>query len=287
LHRLIGEGVTLVALLDPSIAKVIVDPGQIEQVIMNIAVNASDAMPQGGNLTIETRNVVLDETFAHVRPTVKPGKYVMLALSDTGFGMSAETQAHIFEPFFTTKGQGRGTGLGLATVYGIIRQSGGHIEVYSELNMGTVFKIYIPYAESQEIPGRTESGVPSMPRGTETILVVEDEHAVRALARYILTECGYTVLEAGDGHEALQVCMAHGKWIALLVSDVVLPEMSGRAVSEQLSALFPGLKILYMSGYTDDAVIRNGVLQAETSFLQKPFSPVSLALKVREVLDAR
>jgi CheY-like chemotaxis protein len=283
LRRLIGEGIVLETSLAPELPSMLADPGQIEQVIMNLAVNAADAMPEGGRLMLETSVVELDATFATTYPTAKPGCYILLAVTDTGCGMSSETIAHIFEPFFTTKGPGVGTGLGLATVYGIVRQSGGYIGVYSELGIGSTFKIYLPCADGA-LAGKTQNHQ-TMRRGSETILLVEDENPVRALTRYVLQECGYTVLDAGDADEALEIAERHGDIIHLILTDVVLPGGGGRVIVEQLADARPGIKVLYMSGYTDDAVIRHGVLRAEAAFIQKPFTPVSLAAKVREVLD--
>lgn len=285
LRRLIGENISLSTSLNGSQARVVADQGQIEQVLMNLAVNAVDAMPNGGKLTIETREVDLDETFAQTHPTIEPGEYLMLAVSDTGCGMTQDVLTHIFEPFFTTKGPGKGTGLGLATVYGIVRQSGGQISVYSEIDIGTTFKIYLPRTDESGAISRGQVGPLSMPSGTETVLLVEDEHAVRALSRFILQECGYTVLEAGDGDEALQISADYTGTIDILVTDVVLPGTGGRNLAENLTGTRPEIKVLYMSGYTDDAVIRHGVLHADTAFLQKPFTPSALANKVREVLD--
>jgi CheY-like chemotaxis protein len=261
-----------------------VDPGQIEQIVINLAVNARDAMPTGGKLTIETKNVDLDETYNASRPEVRPGRYVMLAVSDTGCGMTPEIQAHIFEPFFTTKGPGKGTGLGLATVYGIVKQSGGYIYLYSVPGHGTTFKIYLPAVERQST-GKSLHGVKLMPHGTETILLVEDEDAVRAVSRFALQTFGYKVLEANRPAEAIRLCEQHPGPIELLVTDIVMPEMGGRSLAERIGELRPGIKVLYVSGYTDDAVVRHGVLQADVAFLQKPFTPTSLAIKVREVLD--
>jgi CheY-like chemotaxis protein len=286
LRRLIGEDVLLATALDPNLMPVKVDPGQIEQVIINLAVNARDAMRKGGKLTIDTANVELDETFTHLRPDVKPGRYVMLAVSDTGCGMTKEVEARIFEPFFTTKGPGKGTGLGLATVYGIIKQSGGNIYVYSEPDRGTTFKIYLPTVEEQASPDQSVYGMNVAAFGDETILLVEDEDGVREIARLALEAHGYKVLEASRGQEAIRLCTTHQGPIHLLVSDVVMPEMGGREVAERLGALNAGIKMLYLSGYTDDAVVRHGVLEAQAAFLQKPFTPVALATKVREVLDA-
>jgi two-component system cell cycle sensor histidine kinase/response regulator CckA len=284
LRRLIGEDMLMATALDPGLMPVKVDPGQIEQVIINLAVNARDAMPKGGKLTIETANVELDEAFTRLRPDVKPGRYVMLAVSDTGCGMTKEVQARIFEPFFTTKGPGKGTGLGLATVYGIIRQSGGNIYVYSEPDRGTTFKIYLPAVEEQASPDESVYGMNVAAFGNETILLVEDEDAVRGIARLALEAHGYKVLEASRGVEAIHLCTTHQGPIDLVVTDVVMPEMGGREVAERIGTLNGRIKVLYVSGYTDDAVVRHGILEAQAAFLQKPFTPVALATKVREVL---
>jgi two-component system cell cycle sensor histidine kinase/response regulator CckA len=285
LRRLIGEDISLTTIMDPALERVKVDPGQMEQIILNLAVNARDAMPQGGKLTIETGNVRLDESYAQAHPEVKPGRYVLLAVSDTGCGMDEATKAHIFEPFFTTKGPGKGTGLGLATVYGIVKQSGGFIYVYSELGRGTTFKIYLPLVKETASRGKSVAGLRKSASGTETLLLVEDEDAVRALTRHALKMCGYTVLEAGHSDEAIRICKHHEGVIHLLVSDVVMPQMGGRQLAERLLAMRPKMRVLYLSGYTDDAVVRHGILQAEVAFLQKPFTINALANKVREVLD--
>jgi two-component system, cell cycle sensor histidine kinase and response regulator CckA len=284
LRRLIGEDIVLTVALDPARALVKADRGQLEQVLMNLAANARDAMPQGGRLTIEIRSVTLDDTYAATHPNVRPGQYVLLAVSDTGTGMDARTKARIFEPFFTTKEVGKGTGLGLAVVHGVITQNGGHIDVSSELGKGTTFGIYLPNA-TEQATDEPVSGARLMPRGTETILLVEDEEAVRVLARRVLESCGYIVLEAPDGREAVRIAEARTGPIDLLVSDVVMPHLGGRQLAERLTAIKPGLKVLFLSGYTDDAVIRHGVLQAEFDFLQKPFTPTALAQKVHEVLE--
>ncbi len=285
LRRLIGEDIGLTATLAPALGRIKGDAGQIEQVIVNLAVNARDAMPQGGKLTIETRNVELGDDYVMKHPEVKPGRYVMLAVSDTGFGMTEETKAHIFEPFFTTKGPGKGTGLGLATVYGIVTQSGGHFEVFTDVGQGTSFKIYFPSVDDNAPSRQPHHEVKIAPRGKETILLVEDEDAVRKIARVTLQSLDYNVLEAANGKEAIRLCEQHPQPIHLLLTDVVMPEMGGRQVAEHLAACRPGIKILFLSGYTDDAVVRHGVFKAEVAFLQKPFTPTGLATKVREVLD--
>jgi two-component system cell cycle sensor histidine kinase/response regulator CckA len=286
LRRLIGEDVDLVAILGEKLGSVRADPGQIEQVIMNLAVNARDAMPQGGKLTIETSNASLDAAYARTHATVVPGEYVMLAVSDTGIGMDAHTQAHIFEPFFTTKEKGKGTGLGLATVYGIIKQSGGYIWVYSEPGMGATFKIYLPRVEKSSPEAGGGKAAESPAKGHETILLVEDEPALRAMVRSVLESKGYKVLEARHGEDALVVTELHRGPIDLLLTDVVMPGMSGRELAEHLVSANPKTKVLYMSGYTDDAIVHHGVLGSDMAFLQKPFSPDSVVRKVREVLDA-
>ena len=285
MRRLIGEDVELATSLDPDLGRVKADAGQLEQAIINLCVNARDAMPQGGKLTIETRNVELDEAYAHDHADVQPGSYVLLAVADTGHGMDAATQARIFEPFFTTKEQGKGTGLGLAMVYGFVKQSGGHIAVYSEPGRGATFKLYLPRVQETVASGKSHPGQNRMPRGNETLLLVEDEPGVRALARHVLQSCGYTVLEAGDGREALLAAEQHSGPIPLLLTDVVMPYLGGRQLADAVLGLHPEAKVLFLSGYTDDAVVRHGVLEANTNFLQKPFTPASLAQKVREILD--
>ena len=285
LQRLIGEDIELTTSSAQRLGKVLVDPGQIEQVIMNLAVNARDAMPQGGMLTIETREMTIDESDV-AEDGGKAGPHVMLAVSDTGSGMDKATQARIFEPFFTTKEVGKGTGLGLSMVFGIVRQSGGRIWVDSEPGKGTTFKLYFPIAEVTWVRADKPVAVGGLLRGTETILLVEDEDAVRVLARSILSKCGYTVLEAQNGADALLVCEQHPAQIDLLLTDVVMPRMNGRELAQRLQQLRPGLKVLYMSGYTDDAIVRNGLLHATLAFIQKPVTPEPLARKLREVLDA-
>jgi PAS domain S-box-containing protein len=285
LQRLIGEDVDLLMGLTPDLGKVKADPGQIEQVLMNLSVNARDAMPKGGKLTIETSNVYLDGGYASRHLSVRPGRYVILAVSDTGCGMNAQTQERIFEPFFTTKEIGKGTGLGLSTVYGIVKQSGGNIWVYSEVGRGTTFKIYLPCVESPTEEFQVGADDMEMPTGTETVLLVEDEEMVRDMAREILQETGYQVLEAKHGEEALLVAEQHHGPIHLMLSDVVMPQMSGRELAEKLLPIRREMKVLYMSGYTDDAIVHHGVLDEGMAFIEKPFTINALARKLREVLD--
>ncbi|MGQ9631470.1 MAG: PAS domain-containing protein [bacterium] len=283
--HLIGEDIEFIISLDPELGRTKADPGQIGQVIMNLIVNARDAMPRGGKLTIETSNVYLDEEYARGHVGTRPGHYVMISVSDTGVGMSDEVKSHIFEPFFTTKERGKGTGLGLSTVYGIVKQHGGNIWVYSELGRGTTFKVYFPRVEGTvELSKRGEAPIESL-RGMETVLLVEDEDVVRELARRSLLHYGYTVLEARRPEEALQICEQHEGSIHLLVTDVVMPGMSGRELAERLASLRPETKVLYMSGYADNVIVHYGVLDLGAPFLQKPFAPEALARKVREVLD--
>jgi PAS domain S-box-containing protein len=286
LRRLISEDVELVTALAPNLMPVRVDPASIEQILVNLAVNARDAMPLGGRLTIETANVELDGAYALAHVTVKPGRYVMLAVSDTGQGMDEATRARVFEPFFTTKEQGKGTGLGLATVYGMVKQSGGYIWVYSEPGRGSVFKVYLPHAEQRVAPPAEHLGrrhTDDM-HGWETVLLVEDEDAVRALAREVLRRHGYIVLEARHGVEALRAAERHTDDIHLMVTDVVMPHMSGRDLVERLSTVRPKMKVLFMSGYTDHAVMHRD-LTPGSAFIQKPFTPEAFARKVRAVLD--
>jgi two-component system cell cycle sensor histidine kinase/response regulator CckA len=285
LRRLIGEDIDLVAVASEGLWNVKADPGQMEQVIMNLAVNARDAMPRGGKLTIETANVDLDENYTHAHPHSVPGSNVMLAVSDTGAGMDAQTQAHIFEPFFTTKGPAQGTGLGLSTVFGIVKQSGGHIWVYSELGCGTTFKIYLPRVEEALKPAEPTMSQTDSRRGSETVLVVEDEEAVRILVCRVLESNGYRVLEAGHGAEALVICDEQKDPIHMLMTDLIMPDMSGKQLAERVSAQRPETKILFMSGYTDNAILHHGVLESGTNFLQKPFTPSTVVRKVRAVLD--
>jgi PAS domain S-box-containing protein len=285
LKRIIGEHIQVRTVLPSDLWLVKADPTQIEQIIINLAVNARDAMPSGGQLTLETGNVVLDETYADLHLEAEPGDYVMLAVGDTGVGMSREVAAHIFEPFFTTKEIGKGTGLGLATVYGIVQQSGGHIWVYSEEGQGTTFKVYLPRA-NQQVNGRRSNGQSAaLPRGTETILLVEDEPAVREIAARSLRGLDYVVLEAADGQAALDRSYEHNGEIQLLLTDIVMPGINGQTLANRLVEHRPGLKTLFMSGYTDSTVESHGVLEPDMPFIQKPFSPGALVRKVREVLD--
>jgi len=285
LTRLIGENINLATRLEDELGRVTADPCQVEQIILNLVVNARDAMPRGGKVTIETSNVTLNEKTALRHVAVKPGEYVMLAVSDTGNGMDHETQARIFEPFFTTKEIGKGTGLGLSTVYGIVKQSGGNIRVYSEEGLGTVFKVYLPRIDEASIATDKSAQETNAVRGTETILLVEDEETVRGLTRTFLLQAGYNVLEARGGEEAIQLCRAHPGLIDLLLTDVVMPEVSGKEVADRLLELRPTTRILFMSGYTDEAIVQHGVLDASVEFIQKPFTWVGLTQKIRLVLD--
>jgi two-component system cell cycle sensor histidine kinase/response regulator CckA len=290
LRRLIGEDIDLKMIAAPDLGKVVVDPGQIEQVIMNLVVNARDAMPDGGKITIETRNIEIDASYAAEHIGEHAGPHVLLAVSDTGSGMDEATKARIFEPFFTTKEPGRGTGLGLATVFGIVRQSGGTIWTYSEVGRGTTFKIYLPRADAKEAVRRARSTTGTFSaltlRGTETILLVEDDESVRGVERMILRRYGYQVLDVPNGGEALLICEKYAKPIHLLLTDVVMPRMSGRELAERLLAVRSDLKVLFLSGYTDGAIEHHGILEPGTAFLQKPVTPEVLARKVRAVLDA-
>jgi signal transduction histidine kinase/CheY-like chemotaxis protein len=286
LGRLIGEDIMLTTRLGPAAGSILADPGQIEQVIANLAVNARDAMPLGGQLTIETAAVELDASFASQHVGVEPGPYVRLVVRDTGIGMDEGTKAHLFEPFFTTKEPGKGTGLGLATVYGIVTQSGGHIRAESELGRGATFVIDLPRVASRAGARPASAVTVRAPEGSETVLLVEDEPHVRDLARDILHRQGYTVLEAENGDEALRIGRQHPGPIHLLVTDVVMPRMGGRELAEHLTAGRDETRVLYVSGYTDDVLVHRDVLSTATAFLEKPFTPTSLASKVREVLDA-
>jgi two-component system cell cycle sensor histidine kinase/response regulator CckA len=286
LSRLIGEHIDVVTVLEPGLWNVRANPAQMSQVLMNLAVNARDAMPGGGKLTIETANVALDWVYARQHGVdLQPGPYVMLAVSDTGIGMDEETRSQIFEPFFTTKEKGKGTGLGLSTVYGIVKQNKGYVWVYSEPGKGTAFKIYLPRIEGEAKKRKADDASPDMLKGNETILLVENEESVRRLSEEVLGECGYRVLAASDGEDAMTLSEQYGGEIHLLLTDMVMPGMSGRDLAEGMISLRPGIKVLYMSGYTDDAIVRHGGLDEGDEFLQKPFTPEVLARKVREVLD--
>lgn len=285
LTRLIGENIDLATRQASDLGIVKADPCQVEQIIVNLVVNARDAMPWGGKVTIETANVTVNNNDSLKHVSVKPGPYVMLAVSDTGCGMDQETQAKIFEPFFTTKEVGKGTGLGLSTVYGIVKQSGGNIWVYSEPEMGTVFKVYLPRVEAPEGDSEKLTAETTAFHGSETILVVEDEDIVRGLTRKILSEGGYNVLDARSGDEAIRLCRDYSGPIDLLLTDVVMPETSGKEVAERLHELRPSARVLFMSGYTDEAIVRHGVLDANVEFIQKPFTWAKLGKKVRNVLD--
>ncbi len=285
LRRLISEDIDLVVHLDPALGRVRADASQIEQVILNLAVNARDAMPRGGKLTLETLNVEIDEAYARGHLGARPGHYVMLRVSDTGVGMDAETRARLFEPFFTTKEQGKGTGLGLATVYGIVKQSAGNIWVDSEPERGATFKILLPRVQDEVEKAAPETAAPAPPEGKETILLVEDEPVVRELCSEVLAQHGYTVLAAGDSEEARRLCESRRGDIDLLLTDVVMPRMGGHELAQRLASLCPQMRVLLMSGYSADANRNGGVLDPDLAFLQKPFTPDVLARKVREVLD--
>ncbi|MCK4620340.1 MAG: response regulator, partial [Desulfobacterales bacterium] len=297
LKRLLGEDVEFQTVLEPELWKVYADSGQIDQVIMNLVVNARDAMyacadsaagrPQGGKLTIETANVDLDENYFRehgIKET--PGHYVMLAVSDTGSGIDKETREHIFEPFFSTKEVGKGTGLGLSTVYGIVKQSNGFVWVYSEPGKGTTFKVYLPKVKGDAEPEEKEQTSVAELGGSETVLIVEDDYGLRKFAQEVLLRHGYRVLDAENGEDALKVGKEHDGQIDLMITDVVMPKMGGKEAAERLQPLYPQMKVIYMSGYTDNAIVRHGVLEPGLNFFEKPFTPEGLARKVREALDA-
>jgi two-component system, cell cycle sensor histidine kinase and response regulator CckA len=284
LKRLIGEHIELIIVLDPDCGYVKADQGQVEQVIMNLVVNSRDAMPNGGKLTIETKNVSLDSIYARSHISVQPGEYVMVAISDNGVGMTDDTKRRIFEPFFTTKELGKGTGLGLSTVYGIVKQSGGNIWVYSELNQGTVFKIYLPRIEEKVDEEIKEEVSVEIPCGTETILLVEDEDMVRELTREILELYGYKILEAPHPDEAISICHRYNGPIHMMITDVVMPKISGKQLADRLSKVRPEMSVLYMSGYTDEAIVHHGMLDNNINFIQKPFTPETLAQTVRRLI---
>jgi two-component system, cell cycle sensor histidine kinase and response regulator CckA len=285
LQRLVGEDVELISIPGESLGRVRVDPGSMEQVIMNLAVNARDAMPTGGTLTMKTTNVVLDEDYASSHVGAKAGSYVMLSAEDTGSGMDGATLVRIFEPFFTTKEMGKGTGLGLSTVFGIVQQSGGHLWVCSEPGRGATFKVYLPRVEEMAEELRPRRDAATL-RGSETILLVEDEQQVRDVARGILRRHGYTVIEARDAADALLLCGRHAGPIHLLLTDVVMPGISGPELAKRVVHERPEMKVLCMSGYTDDAAVRNGVMKAALAYLQKPLTVEALTRKVRDVLDS-
>jgi signal transduction histidine kinase len=286
LRRLIGEDVEVITSLTPDVGTINADPSQIEQVLINLVVNARDAMPNGGTIIIETANVELDQAYSDMHIAVNPGPYIMLAVSDTGTGMDAETVKHMFEPFFTTKELGRGTGLGLSTIYGIVKQSGGNIWVYSELGKGTTFKIYLPLADNDQAKSSaSKQPQKAVTTANETILLVEDEEIVRKLTGEILKATGYKVLLAKNGQEAIEICQAYGGTIDLMLTDVVMPGMNGKMVADNLKPFRPEMQVLFMSGYTDDSIIHHGVLDPGTNFLDKPFTVDALTSKVRETLN--
>jgi CheY-like chemotaxis protein len=289
LRRLLGEDVDLIATCTSSRGKIIVDPSQMEQVIMNLAINARDAMPRGGKLLIETSDVMLDPAYALAHDGMKPGPHTVLTITDTGTGMDPATVARVFEPFFTTKPVGQGTGLGLATVFGIVQQSGGTIHVHSEQGVGTTFKLHFPAASNavDQACSLPPAEASTLLRGTETILLVEDDESVRVLVRTILRKYGYDILEAQSGGDAFLLCEQHEGTIHLLLTDVVMPRMSGRQLAERLIRIRPKLEVLYMSGHMDDEVMRHGILQSTIAFIQKPITPETLARKVRSVLDSK
>jgi len=290
LNRILGDDVELITVFKEDLGKVKADEGQIMQVIMNLTVNAKDAMPNGGKLTIETANVILDETYCETHKEATPGRYVMLSVSDSGVGMTPEVKEQIFDPFFTTKEMGKGTGLGLSTVFGIVKQSGGHIKVHSEMGWGTTFKIYLPRVDELiEVDLlKATSSVSEFLQGSETILLVEDDEKVRRYVHKTLEKYGYKILEAANAEDAISVIERHiGEEIHLLLTDVVMPGMNGRDCAECLVSFFPEMKVLYMSGYAEGSIIHQGILEPGTAFLQKPFTPEALILKVRHMLDKR
>jgi CheY-like chemotaxis protein len=283
LRRLIGEHIELITIPAETLRTIWADPGQIEQVLTNLVVNARDAMPEGGKVTIETRNVQLDEEYAKTHPETSPGDYIMFAVTDTGIGMDEETRSHIFEPFFTTKPKGSGTGLGLSTCYGIVKQNKGGIWVYSEPGKGTSVKVYFPVYENAAISGGS-SRTADLPRGTETILVVEDDPGIRNLVTRLLQKTGYRVRVASNGSEALPIIDGSPDVIHLLITDVVMPLMGGKELADYVSEERPDIKILFMSGYTDDSIVHHGILEEGIKFIQKPFTPGDFLRKVRETL---
>ncbi|HOJ62617.1 MAG TPA: ATP-binding protein, partial [bacterium] len=285
LRRLLAEDIELSLIMAKDLPRVLFDPGQLDQVIINLAANARDAMPKGGRLLIETSVVHLDEAYAAAHHEINPGKYVMLAFTDTGYGMDQETLSRVFEPFFTTKKKGEGTGLGLSTVYGIVKQSNGHIWVYSEPGNGTTFKVYLPPTEAKP-KTQAEIVISPAPSGGEHILVVEDELSVRNLMKMLFSSLGYTVTIAANGDEALRLVEKMGVKPDLVITDVVMPKMSGKELIDRLRKTYPHLKALFMSGYTDNAIVHHGVLDPDTPFIQKPFNIQEIGKKVREVLGS-
>ena len=286
LRRLIGEDIELSVSLAADLERVRIDPRQVEQILMNLSVNARDAMPHGGHVTVETANATIDEHFARFTPGLAPGRYVLLAVTDSGLGMDENTRSRIFEPFFTTKDPGKGTGLGLAMVYGIVQQAKGHIEVYSEIGHGTVFKLYLPSVDGVELQKEAADVQSTSLQGTETILLVEDAEGVRALLQDVLTMYGHQVLVARDGEEGIRLADDHQGALDLIITDIVMPRMGGRQLVERVVAARSSVRALYLSGYTDEAVMRHGVLEAGSAFLQKPFTARQLMTKVRQILDA-
>ncbi len=286
LQRLIGEDIDFKFRPAPNKGMINADPGQVEQIIMNLTVNARDAMPNGGKLTIETENVFLDQNYIQTHYEMQSGPYVMMAISDTGCGMDQKTLSHIYEPFFTTKEPGKGTGLGLATVYGIIKQSQGHIWVYSELDKGTTFKIYFPRIIENKDQEEKEKIPQESLYGSETILVVEDETMVRNTICRSLREFGYTIIESGNGNEAHAICEQNKDRIQLMLTDVIMPEMNGRELANRIQSAYPKIKVIFMSGYTENAIVHQGILEEGITFLQKPFTPENLLIKIRAVLGA-
>jgi two-component system cell cycle sensor histidine kinase/response regulator CckA len=286
-RRLISEDVKLVVALARTAVHINADPGQMEQVLMNLVVNARDAIPDGGAITIETSIVEIDQAYADMHVAVKPGTYAMLAVTDNGCGIDAETTKHIFEPFFTTKELGKGTGLGLSTVYGIVKQSGGNIWLYSEPGIGSTFKVYVPLVQRRAEEVKSSDRRAALPPGIESVLLVEDEAQIRDMVRGFLHECGYAVLVAADGEEALRILEQYDERIHLVITDVVMPRMNGAELAKQVRLLSPATKILYMSGYTDNAIVRHGVLEPGMAFIEKPFTPALLAQKIRDLLDRR
>jgi signal transduction histidine kinase/ActR/RegA family two-component response regulator len=285
LKRLISENIELETSLAEGLGRVSADPSRIEQVIMNLAVNARDAMPEGGKLTIETANANLDTNYSRQHLNARPGRYVMLAVSDNGVGINNEVLKHIFEPFYTTKESGRGTGLGLATVYGIVKQSGGYIWVYSEENVGTTFKIYLPLVDEPQKMTLPSQSAAQLSEGNETILLVEDDDSIRAIVKEMMILMGYKVIDAPNGIKALKIAQETTEPIDLVITDVIMPGMSGRQLAEQLKRLNEEIKVLYMTGYSDEAIVRHGILEQGLESLQKPFTFESLSFKIREMLD--